>query len=254
MTDVNAIWIGSTLDPLHRGCLMSFLECGHKVRLHTYSNVAGVPKGVEIFDARKLMAEDEIVRHERSKSLALASDVYRYRIMKAGLGTYVDCDVYCVRPLPEYEYLFGWETDSLLGSAVLRFPFSCTALAEMNKAADDSFFIPSWDKPLRRRYKKVRKAIGYPVPVSKQKWGTIGPFLVYNAVKENGILDKAQPIDVFFPVGYTSMSLLNDPDIRIHDLCTPRTCTIHLWSSRIDWKKFREGSILHSICAEAEIS
>lgn len=252
--EVNAIWIGGRLDPLHAGCLMSFLECGHKVRLHTYDNVIGVPKGVELFDARKLMGENEIVRHERSKSLALASDIYRYRIMKSGLGAYVDCDVYCVRPLPDCEYLFGWETDSLLGSAVLQFPSSCDALAEMTRAASDPFFIPWWDKPLRRRYKRMRKALGVPIPVSRQKWGTIGPELVHNSVKSHGLLSKAQPIDVLYPVCYTNISLFNDAGIKIEDLCTPRTCTIHLWSSQIKEDRFRKGGILHHISKKAYFS
>lgn len=253
MTDVNAIWIGDTLSPLHRGCLSSFLEHGYKVRLHTYSNIKGVPEGVEIFDARKLMTEDEIVRHRRSGSLALASDVYRYRIMKSDLGTYVDCDIYCFRALPDGNYLFGWEADSVVGSAVLRFPCSCFALAEMSRAADDPFFIPWWDKPLRRRFRKIRKVIGTPVPVSKQKWGTIGPLLVHNSAKLHGILGEAQPIDVLFPVSYHHVSLLNDPGLKIQDLCTPRTCTIHLWDSLTNRNDYREGGILHAISSGKNI-
>lgn len=252
MFDVNALWVGDRINRLHAACLKSFLECGHHVRLHTYGNVAGVPKGVELFDARKLMAEDEIVRHRRSKSLALASDVYRYRIMKAGLGAYVDCDVYCVRPLPEDEYLFGWEADDVLGSAVLRFPESSPVLAQMNEAASNPYFVPWWGRPLRIYYQKFRRMIGVPVHVSRQKWGTIGPLLVHNAVKLHGLLDRAQPMDVLFPVSPIQSTLLNDPGLTLRDLCTPRTRAVHLWNTRTSQCDFREGSILYEISREAD--
>lgn len=48
---------------------------GYRVILHAYSRVADAPPGVEYFDANKLMSSESIVRHSKTGSLALASDI-----------------------------------------------------------------------------------------------------------------------------------------------------------------------------------
>jgi hypothetical protein len=73
--DVNAIWIGDPMGPLHAACLKSFMGVGYRVILHAYSRVADAPPGVEYFDANKLMSSESIVRHSKTGSLALASDI-----------------------------------------------------------------------------------------------------------------------------------------------------------------------------------
>jgi hypothetical protein len=241
---VNAIWIGDRMGPIHAACLKSFLTCGHDVILHAYQDVVDAPKGVTVIDARKLMREDEIVRHRNSGSLALASDVYRYRIMASDMGAYIDCDVLCVKPLPDDEFLFGWEEDRRVGSAVLRFPAASPAMSELRAAADDPFYIPPWSRRLKLNYLKTRKALGMPLPVARQRWGAIGPDLVTHVVKAHGLAHKIRPIDAFYPVHYYQTALLNDPGISVGDLTTPRTHAIHLWHNRLPKDGYAADGIL----------
>ena len=89
----NAIWVGRALGPVHAACLSSFVAAGHKTVLHCYELPKDVPAGVEIADARRLMPESAIVCYSKSGSYALFANLYRLKILEAGLGLYVDCDV-----------------------------------------------------------------------------------------------------------------------------------------------------------------
>ena len=98
---VNAVWIGASLDDLHAACLRSFVLAGHRVLLHCYDIPRNVPSDVETVDASKLMPRDRIVYYKSNGSPSLFSNLYRLKILEAGLGLYVDCDVFCVRPIPQ---------------------------------------------------------------------------------------------------------------------------------------------------------
>lgn len=111
---------------IHAACLRSFVRNGHDVVLHSYSVSAGVPKGVRIFDASKLMCESEIIPHKDTGSLAIASDIYR--IQREGLDLYVDCDVYCLKLFLYQEYTFARESDLQINPVILKLPQDCKLL------------------------------------------------------------------------------------------------------------------------------
>jgi hypothetical protein len=106
---INAIWIGAELGQIHAACLRSFLRHGHRVVLHCYERPADTPADVEIANARNLLPENGIVRYRGTGSFALFSNLLRYEILKASLGIYVDCDVFCLRPIEDADYIFGRE-------------------------------------------------------------------------------------------------------------------------------------------------
>src|SRR5690606_33677576 len=102
---INAVWIGRQMGPMHAACLQSFIDTDHLVVLHTYGEVEDAPRGVVYSDARQLLPEEDLVRH-RNGSFALSSDYMRYEIMRLGLGLYIDCDVYCLEPIDDADYIF----------------------------------------------------------------------------------------------------------------------------------------------------
>jgi hypothetical protein len=116
---VNAIWIGKAMGPAHAACLSSFLRTDHQVVLHTYGEVADAPFGVRYADANSLMQEDQLIRHNATGSFSLVTNLMRYELLRRGLGLYVDCDVFCLRPMSDRESIFGWESRDYLNSAVL---------------------------------------------------------------------------------------------------------------------------------------
>ncbi|WP_395448197.1 hypothetical protein ACHMW7_25520 [Aminobacter sp. UC22_36] len=230
---VNAVWIGRKLGPVHAACLRSFLKHGYGVLLHTFERPEDTPDGVEIFDAHQLMKPEEIVQHRASGSYALASDIYRYRIQREGMGLYVDADMYCLRPFPVSDCVLGWESDNYLGSAVLKFPQQSKFLAAVIESAENPHFIPPWMSSGRRRTLAARRLLGRPKHVSRMPWGTIGPHLITYWAKKLNALRQASPIDYFYPLHYEQTKLLMQPGLSVEDIASPRSYLMHLWSSQL---------------------
>ncbi|WP_419906694.1 hypothetical protein [Hoeflea sp.] len=243
---VNALWIGNRLGRLHAACLTSFVRAGHRVILHGFEEIVDVPKGVETFDASRLMSRSEIIRHKNG-SLALASDIYRLRILREGMGIYVDCDVYCLRPFPDEPYLFGWEGNNLVGSAVLNMPADCELLTSMLEAAENPRFIPPWYSRHLRRKLIMKRMLGRRITLSELEWGAIGPELLTYHLRRLGLDNLARPADSFYPLHATQKSLLNDPELSLSDLITSRSLALHLWSSQAIAGVIRSGSVLDDI-------
>lgn len=245
--DVNFIWVGSTLGQVHAACLRSFQRHGYNVVLHTFDPPADTPEGVSIFDASKLMRRDEVVAYRASGSLALTANIYRYRILREGLGIYVDCDVYCLRRFPDHDYLLGWESDHTICNAVMAAPSDSELVRQLNAAAGDRAFIPPWRSKRRQRIMRFRKAIGIPETPEQMPWGTLGPKLLTYCVESLGLHDVVQPIDAFYPLHFSHTPLLRDPSLKLADLVTPRSFALHLCHSRLDREAIPKGSPLDQL-------
>lgn len=237
---VNALWIGASLDDLHAACLRSFVLAGHRMRLHCYDVPRNVPPDVETVDASKLMSRDRVVYYRSNGSPSLFSNLYRLKILEAGLGLYVDCDVFCIRPIPKQDYIFGFQTSDQLNGAVLKLPVGSQILLEMLKFADDPYYIVPWlvgSKLLRYRF---RKFIGLPIHISNYGWGKLGPEAITYFAGRTGVIHHAAPIDVFYPVSYHQVAMLLDPNLSLSHIGTPRTLCIHLFDHTLrQWMRGR---------------
>src|SRR5690625_211718 len=158
--DVNMFWHGPKLGPMHAACVRSFLRHGHMVIMHCYERPEDLPDGVQVFDAAKLMPLAELHMHEKTGSVALGSDRYRYRIIAAGLGLYADCDMFCLRPLTDATYLMGTEQDNSINAAFLKFPSDSALAAALIQATDDPYFIPPWLRRSKRRRLHLYRKLG----------------------------------------------------------------------------------------------
>jgi hypothetical protein len=223
----NAIWIGAELGPIHAACLRSFVRAGHKTVLHVYDPPSDVPSGVMLADARALIPQDRIVRYEEGGSPSLFANLFRYQVLRAGLGLYVDCDVYCVRPIEDAGYIFGWQDRRIICGAVLKLPPDCPILARLCNLRDG--FIPPWLGRRAQLKLRIRRFMRQPVPLARMEWGTTGPKALTWYAKRCGLASQAAPNDVFYPVAMSHIRLLLDPDLRLDDLITCRTRTVHLW-------------------------
>jgi len=220
---VNAIWIGPQLGPINTACLRSFRRHGHRVVLHCYERPSDTPEGVQLADASTLLPQSRIIRHRETGSLALFSDILRYEIIGKGLGIYVDCDVFCLRPIEDADYIFGWESDTFFASGVLKLPPDCPALSALRAIKNTVGFVPPWQKNPPRK----------PTPLEDLPWGTIGPRALTYYVREYGLEGHGSPIDRFNPVHWSHTELLFDPALRLADLTTHRTDAVHLFNHAI---------------------
>lgn len=227
---VNAVWVGDELGPIAAACLRSFVRMGHRTCLHAYDRVKDLPPGVELVDAAKIIERSKIVRHKKTGSFALFSDLYRYELLARGEGIYIDCDVYCVRPIRSREYVMGYERDGAINGAILAMPSDCLLLAKLCRAATGPSFIPPWLKPEKRIIHKLGYLLGLGRSAHSMPWGTFGPHALTYYVKELGLQNEVCPQDVFYPLDHGRISLLFDPELTIEDISTHRTECIHLYN------------------------
>lgn len=244
---VNTLWIGNKLGAVHSACLRSFLRHGHQVVLHAYEQPCDMPSGVTLFDARRLMAEEEIVVHKGSGSLALASDIYRYRIQREGLGLYVDCDIYCIRPFVDADYILSRECDSYYNPAVLKVPQGSDLLLNLLNASEDSYFIPPWLNKTKYIKRKIQKKMGFGKHISKQQWGVIGPKLLTHYIKKMDLHHLAEGAHKYSPVHPNMSHLLFERGLSVGDLVTSKTLGLHLFNAGLKGRAVVECSPLYEI-------
>lgn len=244
---INTFWIGQELGRVHAACLTSFLRHGHDVVLHSYGAPKDTPKGVRIFDASKLMSETEIITHKDTGSLAIASDIYRYRIQREGLGLYVDCDVYCVRPFIDQEYTLARESDLRINPAILKLPQDCQLLKSILKCSEDRYFIPPWLSDKKQKKRKLQKILGFGKHVSVQEWGVIGPMLLTYWVGKMGLEHLVSAADVYSPMHFDMSSLLFERGLVVDDLITSRTLGLHLYNAKLKGREIVKDTPLYEI-------
>ncbi|MDQ1209805.1 hypothetical protein QE380_002728 [Acinetobacter baylyi] len=232
---IHALWIGKKLGLISRSCLQSFVMRGHKVHLHTYDEIEDIPSGVVRVDANIIIPSKKIIKHNETGSYALFSDIFRYELMRNVEGIYVDCDVYCLKPLtiPEHGYLLGFEDDNWINGAVLKIPKDSELLSSLLAAAYDPKFIPPWYSSSKQFKLKTKKILGIGTTIADMPWGVIGPKAITYFVREYNKTDVIQPIDIFYPVHYQCISQLCDSNLDINDITTSRTSAIHLYNEML---------------------
>ncbi len=186
LTPIGTYWYGPKLGPLERACLISMMGNGHSVTLFSHEKVAHVPKGVNIQDARDITGNRPILmfrKYERKKGIvtpALFSDQFRYHMIKKTGWIWLDLDAYVLKPLrPAIAgYLFGWECDkktdgkNIIASGVLGLPQNSPTLKDLISFTEEEYPIPPFLSPRRRTKLHLWNALGKPVHVSMQPWGT----------------------------------------------------------------------------------
>lgn len=246
---IHALWIGNKLGSISSSCLYSFVMRGHNVHLHTYGEIEDLPKGIKICNANDIILEKNIFKHKETGSYALFSDLFRYELLKNVDGIYVDCDVYCLKPLvvPSSGYLLGYEEDGRVNGAVLALPKESKLLRKLLDASNNPDFIPSWYLENKQKKLRIKKFFGLAKQLVDMPWGVIGPEAISFYVKELNLSSHIAPIDIFYPVHFNCVSQLIDSELDLNDIISSRTLCVHLYNEmlkKVDISKLNCESIL----------
>lgn len=256
LSDIITLWIGDSLGAIERACLRSMLRQGHRVALYCYTEVAGVPPAVELRDASRILPRAAIPQSWSDRS-DLYSDWFRYLIQKAGLGTWLDLDVYLLAPIDmERAYLFGEYAPRKINGAVLRLPADSPILDALLKQFETGA-VPIGPLPLLTQvptlYRKLTMGISH---LAKTPFGATGPFALTGFAGRFGVSDEALPQEVFYPTPWRNAAWIVDPAIRVEDQITDRTVAVHLWNECIRGYKHSqapEGSFLERLQREGRL-
>jgi hypothetical protein len=245
------LWIGDTLGAVERACLTSVLRQGHNLTLYCYRRPARVPRGIEIRDAAEILPESSVFYH-RNGSVAIFSDWFRYELLKRGARTWIDTDMYLLRPLDESQtHLFGEERPGFINNAVLRLPVDSPLLDEL--LMPFSGVTPPWLALKHRLASSFREWLTGEADVGAMPWGTTGPAALTAAAAKFGMSSHALPPAVFYPVPWERAEWILDPSVRLEDIVSESTVGIHLWNECIRHVKEEpapEGSFLRLLQVE----
>lgn len=231
---VNSFWTGRPLGELERLCVLSMLKQGHKVRIFSYGDLGPLPDGVERADAEAIVPAAALLRHRKSGSPSLGSNVFRYRLMQQGLGLWLDLDMLLFRPIRmSAGPVFGWQDSSTINTAVLYLPPDSPTLAALLTFTDEPYPVPPFFRPYRQRLLRFRHAIGLPQHVTRMRWGVFGPKALTYFARQTGEAAQAAARDVYYPLHSRRAhgALMTGYDLAAH--FTPETVGLHLWNEAL---------------------
>ena len=234
MTMINTLWFGGRLGYLERLSIASAQAVGHQVTLYSYDhrNLSGVPEGVDVRDACEVMSDPRRTRLFEGNFKALGSDFFRYEMLHKQLGYWSDLDVIFLRRLQfEGDYVFGWENNGVsVNNAVLRLPPG-EILDELRNIPPENWCPPFFGP--RRKFLYHWKRMRGPVTLEELPWGATGPAMLTYLAKRYGVIDQAQPRQVFYPIPYAEADLIFGDADAVEALLSHDTVTIHMWNSRL---------------------
>ena len=229
----NSLWIGPSLGPVERACLLSVLRQGHPLSLYCYEAPEGVPDGIELRDASEIRPREEIVRHTNG-GVSIFANRFRYELQRLGRGIWIDCDVYLLAPLSfPRPHLFGWECDELIGNGIFRAPADSSLLPPLLALFGGDPPIPPWlsrSARLAAHWRRLRTGRN---EVKLMPRGTTGPHALTWIARQAGVDGEALPRDVLYPMRWQDAGWIRDPSARLEDRITGDTVAVHLWNECI---------------------
>jgi hypothetical protein len=232
---IGALWMEGRLSFLEQLCLKSFVDAGHHVVLYHYGPLLGVPDGIELRDANMVLPRTNFLKHERTGSPALHSDLFRYKMLEQNDGMiWADTDAYCVKKFETPNgHFYGWESDKHINGGVLGLPKDSDTLRELLDYTKDEFAIPSWYGPEYERELEEKKAAGTPVHASEQPWGVWGPHAVTHFLHKTGEAKYALPLEGLYPFPYKDRRQMLKRNFDTTGIITENTYSIHLYGRRM---------------------
>lgn len=252
---LSTLWIGPALGTVERACLRSALRHGHPVSLYCYRTPRGIPDGVEVCDAAEIVSETRIIRHHGG-SVSLFSNLFRYALLRRGPATWIDTDIYLLRPIDGTQpHLFGRQSPAALNGAVLRLPQASPLLDPLIHLFEETE-VPFWLGPAERDAAAIRLRETGRTGLSLMPWGTAGPNALTALVGRAGLWSLALPESVFYPARFQSAGWILSPAIGLDDVARPDTVAVHLWNELIKGRKDQSaptGSFLARLQTEGRL-
>jgi hypothetical protein len=210
---IQGLWIGDALSTMERLSIASFLAHGHEYHLYAYGEVANVPPGTRLRDAREVLPESRIFRYAKHPSYAGFANFFRYRVLLDRGGWWVDTDAVCLRPFDFAEdYVFGSEPtahgDPTPTSGFIKAPAGSEAMAFAWKQCQSK-------------------------DPGRLTWGETGPRLVAEVIREFSLGRFLHGPSTFAPIPHFDWERVLEP-VWAGDF-PAETRAVHLWNEM--WRR-----------------
>jgi len=172
-----------------------------------------VPDGVTLKNASEVYPKEEVFFYDTDEdegSVAVFSDLFRYKLLYEKGGWWVDTDViYTGHPVPESESFFAKQSNGKVNNAVIKFP-------EGSK-------IP-------KKCIEYIKLMGRDEAASS--WGKSGPELLTEVIKEENRMGEARPKSSAYPVSEAQAFLMSKRQEEV-ERETSSSPFVHLWNAEL---------------------
>jgi hypothetical protein len=210
---IQSLWIGPAVSALERLSITSFLKNGHPFRLYIYQETAGIPPGVEVYDANEILPASRIFKYKEYNTYAGFANFFRYKLLLEKGGWWADTDTVCLRPFEFPEpFVFSSERGPSLedprrvqqvNNGILKSPAGSPILEE------------AW-------------SVCQSVDPRELRWGQCGPALMARLVKEHSLEQYVRPPEVFCPLDYPEWEEQLNPAATWS--FGEETVAVHLWN------------------------
>ena len=250
---LHSLWVGPRLDYLERLCIASARSTGHEFTLWSYEpgQLEGVPPNTDLRDAAEVMPKERLLRYRDNGSVALGANLWRIELLAQGRGCWVDMDLIFLKAMTfDTPYIFGWEYENWINNAVLGAPPQSAMVSQLQNIPKANR-CPPWYGPRRTAqfyWKRFREG---PIELEDFPWGTFSAGLVTHVVQQENLTRHAQSPDVFYPVRWKDARSLYEPAEIVESMLTGKTCTVHMWHSRLEGLKDAppaKGSFVAKMC------
>lgn len=241
-------------------CVASFLYHNHDFYLYTYTpNDASMQylkeqisqcknaQNLHIKDAREILPESEIFYDHRGVGIASFSDYFRYHMLYANGGWWVDMDTICLKPLDlSSPFVFASERrNNPIGEAITNCvikgekdsSFLSNLIEEAKEAVKNNDYIPNktlLDKLLKalklRRKRKVKTV----------NWGLIGPDFLNSLIKNTQMEQFVVPPNYFCEIDWFNAKAFIDPTYKLPQ--DNNMYILHAWNGI--WEKTKQEKTL----------
>ncbi len=235
--EIGMLWVEGPLSYVEVLCAQSFLDAGHHVKLYHYGHVQNVPEGVELVHGDTVLGSDRFIKHGRTGSFALFSDVFRYHLLQQNdRMIWADLDAYCVKTFKsETGHFYAWESDYQIAGGVLGLPSDSEALGQLLEMTEDEYGIPEWyPDEEKKRLENLREA-GTPVHVGDLRWGVWGPHAVTHYLQKTGESKYAFPENWLYPISFKNRRFLMRSKWarKVRRAVTEDTYSVHFYGRRV---------------------
>ncbi len=235
--EIGMLWVEGPLSYVEVLCAVSFRDAGHHVKLYHYGEVQNVPEGIELVHGDEVLKIDRFIKHGRTGSFALFSDVFRYHMLRKNEGMiWADLDAYCVRRFEsETGHFYGWESKRHINGGVLGLPPDSDALGQLLEMSEDEYGIPEWFSADEKARLSALADAGTPEHISEMPWGVWGPHAVTHYLHKTGESKYALPVSGLYPVGFRNRRQLLRTGLKpkIEEVLKPDTYSIHFYGRRV---------------------
>ncbi|MEI4261671.1 hypothetical protein [Roseovarius sp. D0-M9] len=235
--EIGMLWVEGRLSFVEILCAKSFVDAGHHVKLFHYGAIPNAPDFVELVDGNTILRADNFLRHGKTGSFALFSDVFRYHLLqKCDRMIWADLDAYCVKTFETATgHFYGWASDDLINGGVLGLPADSDALGQLLEMTEDEYCIPEWYSDPEKRRMEMSKNAGQPIHVGDLPWGVWGPHALTHYLNKTGEAKYALPVSGLYPVNFRDRRKLMKTRMadKIESLIAPETYSVHFYGRRV---------------------